>query len=588
MKPNESLPPAEWLTRIFAGAHVAIGISRLADGRFVAVNRAFEKLFGQRRKEIIGRTSIELGHWVDPEDRNRLIGKLRAGEQVNSFELRYRKRSGEIGNMMVSAQIHDLGGEPYLVGQLTDVTERKRALRDAEENQARLDAILKLSHVLVFHQDRRLRYTWVANPVLGVRADDVLGRTDTQILGPTAARPLNAIKRRVLRTGRGERQEAWVTNNGRTGCFDFIVEPERAADGRITGLICAAADITRRKRAEERLQLQADILDALEEGVNLVDRTGYIRYTNPKFDAMFGYAVGELLGQPVAVLNAPGWDTPEATARSIQRALDRHGSWSGEIKNRRKDGSEFWTRAHIVATDHPKLGPAWISVQADISDLRAAQAERDGAHRTIVGLADHLQQQLEEQRRELAREVHDEIGATLTGIRLHLDTLAHRARSGEVDDIRVLVDRALTSTRALCSQLRPPMLDDLGLADTLRWYARDWAQRSGISTRLRIAAPKEEPPDALCIDLFRMLQELLTNVARHAGASHVAVTLSGGRKGLTLRVSDDGHGLPPEGEGGGYGLLGIRERLRHHGGTMEVASSRQGTTVTLHIPALPT
>ena len=582
MKSSTSIPPGDWLARIFAGSHVAIGISRFADGRFVAVNDAFERLFGHKRKAILGRTSLDLGLWPVPEERAQLIEKLRQGEAVQAFEARFRKRSGGTGDLLISASLHDFDGEPHLVGLLTDITDRKRAEREAQVSQAHLNAVLKLSDLLVFHQDRQLRYTWVANPALGVTADDVVGRTDTDMLGSQAARELNAIKRRVLRTGRGERQEARVTRGGYSGFFDLIVEPERAEDGRITGLVGAAANITRRKRAEEQLRLQADILESLEEGVNLVDMQGILRYTNPKFDAMFGYAPGELIGQPVSVLNAPSEATPEATVHAILRALRRDGRWSGELKNRRKDGSEFWTRGNIVATDHPAYGKVWISVQADNTAIHHAQEERDAAYEALGHLTDHAQDAVEDQRRELAREVHDEIGATLTGIRMHLDILAQRECCGEVGDIRVLLDKALQRTRDLCSQLRPPMLDDLGLAETLRWYVRDWSRQTGMRASARIAGLSAEPADPARTDLFRMLQELLTNVARHSGARRVGVSLTVSRGVLQLRVADDGRGFAPD-SGAGFGLVGIRERLRRHGGSLRVDSSA-GTAVTLRIP----
>ena len=582
VKSSTSIPPGDWLARIFAGSHVAIGISRFADGRFVAVNDAFERLFGHKRKAILGRTSLDLGLWPVPEERAQLIEKLRQGEAVQAFEARFRKRSGGTGDLLISASLHDFDGEPHLVGLLTDITDRKRAEREAQVSQAHLNAVLKLSDLLVFHQDRQLRYTWVANPALGVTADDVVGRTDTDMLGSQAARELNAIKRRVLRTGRGERQEARVTRGGYSGFFDLIVEPERAEDGRITGLVGAAANITRRKRAEEQLRLQADILESLEEGVNLVDMQGILRYTNPKFDAMFGYAPGELIGQPVSVLNAPSEATPEATVHAILRALRRDGRWSGELKNRRKDGSEFWTRGNIVATDHPAYGKVWISVQADNTAIHHAQEERDAAYEALGHLTDHAQDAVEDQRRELAREVHDEIGATLTGIRMHLDILAQRECCGEVGDIRVLLDKALQRTRDLCSQLRPPMLDDLGLAETLRWYVRDWSRQTGMRASARIAGLSAEPADPARTDLFRMLQELLTNVARHSGARRVGVSLTVSRGVLQLRVADDGRGFAPD-SGAGFGLVGIRERLRRHGGSLRVDSSA-GTAVTLRIP----
>lgn len=582
VKPDASTPSSEWIARIFAGAHVAIGISRLADNRFVAVNDAFERLFGLKRKAILGHTSLELGLWPVPAERAQLMKKLRRGEAVRAFEARYRKRSGETGDLQISASIVSFDGEPYMVGLLSDISDRKNAERAARTHQLRLDTVLKLSSLLVFHQDRQLRYTWVANPALNSTQDDLIGRNDDDILGKDAT-PLTRIKRRVLRTGVGERKEVWVSWIKGTGCFDLIVEPEHDADGRITGLICAATDITSRKQAEEHLLLQTEILEALEEGVNLVDAKGIIYFTNPKFDAMFGYAPGELIGRHASILNAPGEGSPEAAAEAIMHALRRDGRWSGELRSRRKDGSEFWSRANVVTTTHPAFGPVWISVQSDVTALRRTREERDLAHRMLHRLSDHVQDEVESQRSELAREVHDEIGATLTGIRMRLDSLTSSYPDEDLADIRAMLDRAQQTTRVLCSRLRPPMLDDLGLLDTLRWYGHDWSRRTGIPVSVRIAAAQADPAEPLRTDLFRMLQELLTNVARHSGATRVGVSLTRSRKALQLRVADNGRGFAP-GRSEGFGLLGILERLRRHGGTLDIAPG-PGATVTLRIPA---
>lgn len=583
MRTRAPLPLRDLLARVFRDSHIATGVSRHADGRFVAVNRAFLRLFGRRRRDVIGHTSLELGLWPIPEERAQMVAAMRESGAVSGFEARFRTRDGAIGDLLISANIVEVEGEKYMVGQLIDVSGRRRTEAALRMEAMRLNTALRVSELTIWHQDRDLRYTWIANPGLGASTKTLLGRSDADVLGRQAARQLTTVKRRVLATGRGERSEVWLTMGERSGCYDLIVEPERDASGRLAGVVCASVDITTRKRAEEHLQLQASILEKLEEGVNLVDAKGVLRYTNPRFDAMFGYAPGELVGQPVSVLNAPTAKGSESTARAILRALKRDGRWRGEIRNRRKDGSEFWSFGTIAAVRHPQFGAVWVSVQSDVTALHEAQEQRDEAFRALGLLSDRIQDEIEAQRRELAREVHDEIGAVLTGLRMRLDASRGSPGRDELVALRSLVDRALDRTRALCSQLRPPMLDDLGLAETLRWYVREWAESSGIAARVRIGALDGEPADPLRTDLFRIAQELLTNVARHAAARRVGVSLLHARGTLRLTVRDDGRGFA-ELQERGLGLLGIAERLRRHGGTLRIASGRGGTTATVTVP----
>ncbi|MCB8745744.1 PAS domain S-box protein [Rhodoferax sp. U2-2l] len=535
-----------------------------------------------------GRTYSDFSKRVHPQDLGQVErvrdDALAAGRPFH-VEFRIIRPDGDIRWVRSAGDaLRDTAGRvTRAIGTTIDITDQKHLQLALSTNEARLQTALKLTDLVIWHQDARLRYTWVANPALGFTHEFLIGRRDEDIFDQEDARQLGLIKRRVMLTGRGERQEVWATSLGRTGCFDLIVEPERAADGRITGLICAAADITSRKRAEEHLQLQADILHNLQEGVNIVDSHGILHYTNPKFDAMFGYAAGELVGQSAAILNAPGTSDPDETAQAILRTLALDGHWSGNLQSRRKDGSVFWSNVNIVATQHPKFGKAWISLQSDITVLRQARLERDMAHRAIGHLADHVQDKMEEQRREISREVHDQIGAALTGIRMQLVALSQAPAPANVAPVLADIDKVLATTRVLCSDLRPPILDDLGLAETLRWYVRDWAKKSGIRASTRIAALGMEPADPLRIDIFRILQELLTNVTRHAGARRVNISLSHAAGQIRLQVADDGHGFQP-GQTGGFGLLGIRERLRRHGGELRIQSTPAGTRVTVSAP----
>jgi PAS domain S-box-containing protein len=163
-----------------------------------------------------------------------------------------------------------------MIGMLVDISDRKRMEAALGESEARLRMALNATGLPVFHQDRALRYTWIANPAMGYRVEDILGRTDQEVLGHVEGAELARIKRRVLREGRGARREIWLPGDGEAHCFDLIVEPELDARGRSVGLLCASADITERKHADKALRMQADILANLQEGVNLVDDHGII------------------------------------------------------------------------------------------------------------------------------------------------------------------------------------------------------------------------------------------------------------------------------------------------------------------------
>jgi PAS domain S-box-containing protein len=239
----------DWLSLAAQTAHVAMAISSHPGGRFIEVNEAFCRLFQYSRADIIGRSSAELGLWPDPHQRERLLQAIQRQGSVSGFEARYRNRLGEMGDLQISARLVPHGDDTLLIGFLSEVTGQHEMLSGLRTAQIRLGVMLRSSKVLVFCQDARLRYTWVANPALGVTEEDLLGRTDDEIMGATAAAPLVAIKRHVLDSGRPLRRDVWVANNGQLGCFDLVVEPERDPAGRVSGIVCAAFDITERMTA---------------------------------------------------------------------------------------------------------------------------------------------------------------------------------------------------------------------------------------------------------------------------------------------------------------------------------------------------
>lgn len=332
--------------------------------------------------------------------------------------------------------------------------------------------------------------------------------------------------------------------------------------------------------------LHEAIVSNMAEGVCLVSAlSGQIVYANATYEAMLGYGPGELDGAPVAIVNAPTEKSPEDVARNIIDTVKRLGYWSGEVDNVRKDGARMWCRSVVTMFDHAEHGRLLLGVNNDITETYLARQERDLALQQIRRLTLGLQEAIEAERMALARDVHDQLGAALTGMRMQLEGIA-ACRERSADDLRSMVlqvsqlaAQTLVQTRAICNRLRPQLLDELGLVQTLRWYLGQWSQETGIAVQTRLPTRLQEPEPALATELFRMLQEMLTNVARHAGASRVQAGLSGNARYLRLTVADDGKGFDPAQVYEGLGLMGLRERARRHQGQVQIDSSSAGTRV---------
>jgi two-component system sensor histidine kinase UhpB len=203
----------------------------------------------------------------------------------------------------------------------------------------------------------------------------------------------------------------------------------------------------------------------------------------------------------------------------------------------------------------------------------------------------------EAERRNLSRELHDRVGQNLTALKINLDLLGRALRSHGNDDARAraddsasLLDSTLMTIRNVAAELRPPMLDDYGLASALEWQAKEFSARTGIEVSVRRANPPQQLPPHIEISLFRIAQEALNNVLKHARARHVVITLDHANGECTMSVQDDGIGFDgvldsPDQPYPGLGLVTMRERAQAIGGRFEVGALRGGgTRLTVRVP----
>jgi signal transduction histidine kinase len=226
------------------------------------------------------------------------------------------------------------------------------------------------------------------------------------------------------------------------------------------------------------------------------------------------------------------------------------------------------------------------------STIREQHTQELHQKRELERLSSELMQAQEDERRRIARELHDEIGQALTALKLELAIAGHHAPPGTASDLteaRVITDRALQSVRDMSQLLHPSMLDDLGLPDTATWYLRGFSRRTGITSELVVERLERRLDPEVESCTYRIIQEALTNVARHAEASRCRVELTRVDALLRVRIEDDGKGFDETAEPApavrGLGLVGVRERVARLGGTLRVESRRGvGTSLMVELP----
>ena len=225
------------------------------------------------------------------------------------------------------------------------------------------------------------------------------------------------------------------------------------------------------------------------------------------------------------------------------------------------------------------------------AQLKESEASLRESEARLQELAGFLQTVREEERSRIARELHDELGQALTALRIDIGWLRPRCESlGEaavkrIGDAHALVERTIDALRRISEGLRPGMLDVLGLAAAVEHHVNQFADRTGLAVSLTMNRDEFEIDDARATTIFRLVQETLTNVSRHAQASHVAVTIAQDDNAIRVSVDDDGCGFDPNARKHTFGLLGMAERVKILGGTIEIRSQPgQGTTIAASLP----
>ena len=285
-----------------------------------------------------------------------------------------------------------------------------------------------------------------------------------------------------------------------------------------------------------------------------------------------------------------------ANAKARWRAFFDAGHVHVETDERRLDGAPMRIEGdYMVVYDERGRIAGHFGIQRDVTDRHLATEQIRASSEQLRALASRLQKVREEERTVIAREIHDELGQALTGLRLDVSWMKRRLPHdhesvAQCASIVQRIDQTLNAVRRIATELRPSVLDQLGLAAALEWQGHEFATRTGLAVDIDLCADDIPIPDDLGSSAFRILQESLTNIARHAMATRVTITLRLSPRRMKLVVADDGVGIPLsrlDGTGS-LGLVGMRERALACGGTLDVARGpRGGTVITLRVPLLP-
>jgi two-component system, NarL family, sensor histidine kinase NreB len=345
-----------------------------------------------------------------------------------------------------------------------------------------------------------------------------------------------------------------------------------------------------RENLEKSLLQLNDLRFALDESsiVAVTDRQGIIRYVNDKFCQVSKYSREELLGQDHRIINSGHHD--REFFRDLWRTIGRGEVWHGEIKNKAKDGTYYWVDTTIVplldASDKPVQ---YLAIRHEVTRLKHVEEE---LKRMMV----RVMQIQEEERKRFSRELHDGIGQSLFSLLIRMDRLImseeereeqdgrETSAAKELSEIRRDVSHIIEEVRGLAWELRPSVLDDLGVVPAIRTYIENYTEHYGVEVRFTCDLTKRLDNQKETV-IYRVIQEALTNIGKYADVDEAEVSIMQREDGVEALIVDRGEGFVRTENRRGVGLFSMEERARGVDGKLTVASEPgKGTTVRLYVP----
>jgi PAS domain S-box-containing protein len=565
------------------------------NGVFTYFNESLCRILGYSRDELLAVTDR---HFIDDETARKVYRVFEevysTGEPCKSYCYPITRKDGAIVYVEISISlIRTIEGRANgFRGVIRDVTNRmltEEALRESEGRYRGL-ANSAFDGILI-HHDRSIKsVNRHLAAMFGYTVEELLGN-DVLDLTPPQNREFIADR---IGLGTEDRYETLGLRKDGTP-FDIEVSAMSCVFGGKPCRLVVVRDITAPKRAEKELRESGERYRLMFErnlsGICRATLDGQVLDCNEAFATIFGYTSREeVLAEGTLGLYGNSRDRNDFLAR-----LREHQTLNNlELYLIRRDGTRIWVLGNVsLVADDIGSEPVIEGIWMDITERKLTEEELKSSRELLRALSAELQVIREEERTHIAREIHDQLGQALTRLKIDLALMADDLPEDgkhlltRTSAMSKLFDETIQNVRRICSELRPSSLDHLGLTAAIEEELREWHERTGIEYEF-VSLPENLTLDAeRSTAIFRILQEALTNVARHTDATRVDVALTNKGGYVYLRISDNGNGIPdrqvynPK----SLGLIGMRERALQWGGKFEIRRAPTGgTSIELVIP----
>jgi two-component system, NarL family, sensor histidine kinase NreB len=551
------------------------------EGNIQSINRAAQSLFGCTRSEVENQEVTML----IPAFKKELIEQTDSGVLLQQYG---KHKHGQTFSFFFRLHPFELFQQTYFMIVIQDVKNRSKIEKELYKS---LNELVDIKYALdessiVAVTDHKGIIKYVNDTFCKISKythDELIGKDHRIINSGYHSKEFMKKLWRTISSGKVWKGE--IKNKAKDGTHywvDTTIVPFLNEHGKPYQYLAIRTEVTEYKQIQEKLQNSLDeLVDlkfALDESsiVAMTDQKGKITYINDKFCEISKYSRNELLGKDHRIINS-GYHS-KSFFENLWKTISSGEVWKGEIKNKAKDGTYYWVDTTIVPfLDKEGKVYRYLAIRNEVTERKRVEEELQTMMRKMIGLQ-------EEERKKLSRDLHDGIGQNLYSLLITINRLTTEVDHVLLDEMKSETSKIIEEIREISWQLRPSVLDDLGLVPAIRSFISRFSEHFGIRVSFRYELKRRLEP-TVETSIYRIIQEALTNIRKYAEVTSAEVFLEENEDHLKVLIRDEGQGFDTKQRTNGIGLFSMEERARSIGAFLNIHSKPNlGTTVKLIIP----
>ena len=587
--------------KLFETTRDGILVLNADTGEITDINPFLTELLGITHREITGKKLCEIDLFKDIPESDILFNKLQNNKYFRHDNLRLKTAGGRVIPVELVGNTYSEDNTKMIQCNIRDICDCKKLEETLSNSEQKYRDLFQHSceAIIISGPDSRLID---ANPaavkMFGLKSrEDMLGIPAVKLYANPEQRA--SIINKLYAKGHYENFEVELIKQDGSGQHIFVLANSllyKDEQGQILRVESLLSDITERKQIEEALRQNIENFSALAENASdgIVIATGeegrYV-YANKRASEITRYTIDELLERRARDLVNPD-EYQKVLERYRKRIAGLNVIKPYEITLIVKDGTKVQIEVSPSITIWQKQ-PADMVIFRDITKRRQFEQELKHSHNTLRDLSMHIEETREKERAKIVRNLHDDLGQRLTALNIDLNWMKNKLAESQpeirnkLNSMAELIMDTIASIKTISSELRPRILDDLGLIAAIEWQLEEFEKRTGISYELTITPEEFILSSEISILIFRIVQETLTNIARHANATLVKIDFAKNENTMQLIVNDNGRGIKKAeiNDPKSFGIIGMKERVKSIGGSFHIQGAEgKGTKIMIEIP----